>query len=275
MKARRILRRFLFPCVVIAASVAGLIACRRAEPTHPYLVYLTGWALFALILFLTAYNARKKLAFLPLVSSRAWLRAHSWIGMATAVLFMVHLRWRRPSGPFDDALAALFVGVTLSGLAGWWLSRVLPQRLTSAGGEVPYERIPAIRRALRERAEALVVGGIPAAGATTLADFYASRLSGFFAGPANLGPHLFGSRHALNTLLEDLGEVKKYLNAVEKSAAIELAALVREKDALDLHRSMQLVLKGWLFVHIPLTYAMLAFIAVHIVIVYAFAGGAR
>jgi hypothetical protein len=275
MTVGRILRRCLFPAVVSALTVAAVVACRRGEPTHPHLVYLTGWALLALIAFLTAYNARKKLPFLPLVSSRAWMRAHLWLGMATAAAFMVHLRWRMPQGPFEAALAALFVGVTLSGLAGWWLSSVLPRRLTSAGGEVPYERIPAIRRSLREKAEALVVRGIPAAGSTTLADFYASRLSGFFAGPSNFAPHLFGSRHVLNTLLEDLGEVKKYLNHEERSAAIELAALVREKDTLDLHRSMQLVLKGWLFVHIPLTYAMLAFIAVHVVLVYAYAGGAR
>jgi hypothetical protein len=275
MTARKVISRYLLPAAVVAAAAFGIRAYVLAEPAYPHMVYLTGWALFVLILFLTAYNARKKLPFLPLLSSRVWLRAHSWVGMATAIVFLVHLRWRKPAGPFEDTLAALFVAVTLSGIAGWWLSRVLPRRLTSAGGEVPYGRIPIIRRALRERAETLVVAGIPAAGATTLADFYASRLSGFFAGPANFGQHLFGSRHTLNSLLSELGEVKKYLNNAEKSAAIELAALVREKDALDLHRSMQLVLKGWLFVHIPLTYGLLAFIGVHIVLVYAFSGGAR
>ncbi len=192
--------------------------------------------------------------------------------MAAALLFVAHLRWRLPAGPFEAVLAALFLAVTLSGIAGWWLSRVLPKRLTSAGGEVPYERIPAIRKTLRERAEALVITGIPTAGATTLADFYASRLSGFFSGPANFWSHLLGSRHPLNSLMSELGEVKKYLSHAEKSSAIELAALVREKDTLDLHRSMQVVLKGWLFVHIPLTYGMLAFIAAHVVIVYAYAG---
>jgi hypothetical protein len=169
----------------------------------------------------------------------------------------------------------MFVAVTLSGIIGVWLSRALPRRLTSAGGEVPFERIPVVRRALRERAEALVVTAIPATDATTLADFYAARVSGFFAGPANFLPHLFGSSHALNSLLADLGEMKKYLNAGETSAAVELAALVREKDALDLHWSMQLVLKAWLFVHIPLTYGMLVLVAVHVVIVYAYSGGAR
>jgi peptidoglycan biosynthesis protein MviN/MurJ (putative lipid II flippase) len=56
---------------------------------------------------------------------------------------------------------------------------------------------------------------------------------------------------------------------------VELAALVREKDTLDLHRAMQLLLKGWLFVHIPLTYGMLVFASLHVVVVYAFSGGAR
>lgn len=275
MTARRIVKRYLPPLAAVAIAVFALRAYGRAAPSYPHMAYLTGWALFALIIFLTAYNARKKLPFLPLLSSRLWLQAHSWVGMAAALVFMAHLGWRKPSGPFEAVLAALFVAVTLSGVAGWWLSRVLPRRLTSAGGEVPYDRIPAIRRALRERAESLVITGIPAAGATTLADFYASRLSGFFAGPANFGQHLFGSRHALNSMLSELGEVKKYLNHSEKSAAVELAALVREKDALDLHRSMQLVLKGWLFVHIPLTYAMLAFIAAHVVLAYAYAGGSR
>jgi hypothetical protein len=275
MTARRILSRYLLPAAAVAAIAFAFRVYLRAAPAYPHMAYLTGWALFALILFLTAYNARKKIPFLPLLSSRLWLQAHSWVGMAAALLFLAHLRWRAPAGPFEAALAALFVAVTLSGIAGWWLSRVLPRRLTSAGGEVPFDRIPSIRRALRERAESLVITGIPAAGATTLADFYAARLSPFFAGPANFGPHLFGSRHALNSLLSELGEVKKYLSHSEKSAAVELAALVREKDALDLHRSMQLVLKGWLFVHIPLTYGMLAFIGIHVVLVYAFAGGAQ
>ena len=275
MTVRRILHRVVYPASLAAAGAAAVWEYRRAEPAHPHMAYLTGWALLALVLFLTAYNARKKLAFLPLLSSQTWLRAHSWIGMLAALVFVMHLRGRVPTGAFEGVLAALFLGVTLSGIAGWWLSRVLPRRLSSAGGEVPYERIPVILRDLRQRAEALVVSGIPSAGATTLADFYAARLRGFFAGSANLGPHLFGSTRAVNTLLADLGGVERYLNASERKAAQDLAALVRQKDALDLHRTTQLVLKGWLFVHIPLTYGLLVFIAAHLVIVYSFSGGPR
>jgi hypothetical protein len=275
MSLRRAAKRVAYWGGLTAAVAAAVWGYRRLEPSHPHMDYLTGWCLFALIVYLTAYNARKKLAFLPLVSSRAWMRAHSWVGMMAAVVFLMHLRMRMPAGPFEAMLAALFFGVTLSGIVGWWLSRALPVRLTSAGGEVPYERIPVIRRALRERAEALVLAGIPAAGASTLADFYAARLSDFFKGPANFGPHLVGSSRTVNSLLADLGQVERYLSEAEKKTAGELAVLLREKDMLDLHWSMQLVLKGWLFIHIPLTYGMLLFIAVHVVLVYSYSGGAR
>jgi hypothetical protein len=274
MTGRRIIGRALYPASLLAAAAGAVWEYRRAAPGHPRMAYLTGWCLLALVLVLAAYNGRKKIGFLPLLSSQAWLRAHTWLGILAGLVFLMHLRWRVPAGGLEGVLAALFACVTLSGVAGWWLSRVVPRRLTSAGGEVPYERIPVVLRTLRERAEALVVAGIPAAGASTLADFYAARLSGFFAGPANLGPHLFGSARAVNSLLADLGDVERYLSASEKKTARELAALVREKDAMDLHRTMQLTLKAWLFVHIPLTYGMLVFIAVHVVLVYSFSGGA-
>jgi hypothetical protein len=272
---RRTFFRALY-AVLLAGAAAGTVwLFHREAPTHPHMVYLTGWCLLAMVAYLTAYNVRKRLSFLPLVSSRAWMRAHTWLGMLAGLVFLLHIRARLPGGPLEAILAALFVAVTLSGIVGWWLSRVLPPRLTSAGGEVPFERIPVIRRAIRERAEALIVAGIPTAGATTLADFYSARLSGFLKGPSNFAPHLFGSSHTLNALLADLGQVQRYLSDSEKKTAAELAALLREKDALDLHWATQLLLKGWLFVHIPLTYGMLVFIVVHVALVYGFSGGAR
>jgi hypothetical protein len=275
MSTRGKLRRSVYSATLVAAGSLAVWEYRKLEPSHPHMDYLTGWILLVLVLYLTAYNARKKLAFLPLVNSRRWMTAHSWVGMIAGLVFLMHLRCRMPAGPFEAILASLFVAVTLSGIVGWWLSRVLPPRLTSAGGEVPYERIPIIRRSIRERAEALVLAGIPAAGASTLADFYAARLGEFFKGPANFGPHLFGSSRTINSLLADLGQVQRYLSEPERKTAAELGALLREKDTLDLHWSVQLVLKGWLFIHIPLTYGMLVFIAVHIVLVYAYSGGAR
>jgi hypothetical protein len=269
------LRRLVLILLLLAGSIVTIIWHTRARVVDPHLVYLTGWGLFALMIFLTVYNLRKKLSFIPLFTSRAWLQAHLYVGLFTALVFLLHLDWRAPRGWFEGLLAALFVGVTLSGIAGWWLSRALPKRLTTLGGEVPFERIPVLRLALREQAEALVLTGIPTAKAAILADFYAAQLSAFFAEPANLGAHLFGSRRPLNQQLAALAKVRRFFNAEEQKTAAQLAELVRRKDALDFHRAVQLLLKGWLFVHIPLTFGLLLFSIAHVVLVYAFSGGAR
>lgn len=275
MISRLALRRSGFIIALIVASVIAVYSHEAARATHPHLVYLTGWGLLALMLILTGYNARKKLAFLPLLSSRTWFQIHVYLGLFTGLAFLLHLQWRVPTGWFEGVLAWLFVGVTLSGIFGWWLSRSMPKRLTTTGGEVPFERIPVIRRSLREQAEALVLGAIPAAKATTLADFYTARLADFFAGPANFRSHAVGSRRPLTELLDNFVEVNRFLGSAEKETSAKLADLVRQKDALDFHRAGQLLLKGWLFVHIPLTYGLLVFSFVHVVLVYAFSGGAR
>lgn len=268
-------RRAAMIVALTVASVWTLIAVDNFNAQLPHLVYLTGWGLLALMLYLTLYNSRKKLPFLPLISSRAWLQLHLYLGLFTGLVFLIHLRWHWPQGWFEAILALMFLGVTLSGLFGWWLSRTLPKRLTTAGGEVPFERIPVIRRSLQLQAEKLIVSGIVPANAATLADFYAARLADFFSGPANFRSHLVGSRRPLNHLLGQMAEVDRFINASEKKIVAELTELVRQKDMLDFHRAAQLVMKGWLFVHIPLTYGLLVFSVAHVVIIYSFSGGAR
>lgn len=263
---------------LVSLTVASVVALAVADPIvsakNAHSVFLSGWFLLGLMLFLTAYNLRKKLPMLPLLPSRLWLQLHSYVGMFTGVLFLYHIRLRFPSGIFEQILAALFVGVTLSGVLGWWLSRVIPPRLSAAGGEVPFERIPVVRRELRRQAEKLVIDVIPAAKVSTLADFYVRRLAPFFMGRPSFFPHLMGSVADLNSMLSDLGETDRYACAEEKTKAEALADLIRARHTLDYHWANQLLLKGWLFTHIPLTYGLLLFTAVHIVLVYSFAGGA-
>jgi hypothetical protein len=175
------LRRATFSLLTLAASVALARYYPQLEADLPHLVFLTGWGLLALCVFLTAYNVRKKLPFLPLFSSRLWLQFHAYAGLFAGVLFAFHLRLSVPSGLFNRALAGLFLAVTISGILGWWISRAIPRRLTTAGGEVPFERIPVIRRDLRLKAEQTVLTAIPEAKATTLADFYTRELAPVFA----------------------------------------------------------------------------------------------
>ena len=268
-------QRWLGLALFIAASLVIISFHAQWAGRVPRLAYLTGWALFAVILGLTFYNARKKLPFLPLLSSETWLQIHIYAGLITGVLFAVHISYRWPSGWFESALAWLYALVMLSGFLGLFLSRTIPKRLTTRGGEVVFERIPSIRRGLAERAEALALKSVTDAKSTTIADFYASDLKDFFGGTRNLGWHFLEVRSPAQRLMNKIDDLNRYLSAPERTTLGEIAELVRQKDGLDYHHSLQLSLKLWLFTHIPLTYAMLLWTLAHIVLVFAYSGGAR
>ena len=189
------------------------------------------------------------------------------------MLFLIHLNFRAPHGWFEITLAWLFALVSGSGVVGLFFSRVLPRRLATRGGEVIFEKIPALRHALKTEAENLALGAD--AKSPVIAEFYAKRLAPFFAGPKNFWLHLAESRRPLNALLAELDDLRRFANEAERATLEKLAALVRQKDGLDYHRALQLALKLWLFVHIPLTYGLMIFTLLHIVLVFGFSGGAR
>ena len=247
----------------------------RYAAEMPHLSYLTGWALFAVILLLTLYNGRKKLPFLPLFSSEAWLQFHIYAGLLTGMLFLVHLNYRIPSGWFQWMLTWLYLLVMASGVFGLVLSRAIPRRLTTRGGEVLFERIPAIRRRLQEQTEQLALQSVSESKSGTIAEFYLRELKDFFEGPKHLILHLIEVRSPLNRMLIKINDVQRYLNEQERSTMEKIASLVRQKDGLDYHCALQRLLKVWLFAHIPLTYSLLLFTLAHVVLVFAFSGGAR
>jgi hypothetical protein len=259
---------------LITSALAVWVHAKYAG-AMPRLAYLSGWVLFAVMLALTFYNARKKISFLPLLSSETWLQFHIYAGLFTAVLFLVHISYKMPTGWFQGTLAWLYILVMLSGFFGLFSSRGIPKRLTTRGGEVLFERIPGIRRQLQERAEALALQSVEEAKSSTIADFYVRELKQFFDGARNVVAHWFEIRTPLNVLLNKITDLNRYLNESERATMDEMASLVRQKDGLDYHYALQLVLKLWLFVHIPLTYSLLLWTLAHIVLVFAFSGGAR
>jgi len=121
----------------------------------------------------------------------------------------------------------------------------------------------------------LALKSVEEAKSSTIADFYVRELKDFFDGTRNMLPHWFEVRAPLNLLLNKITDLSRYLNESERATMDEIASLVRQKDGLDYHYSLQLVLKLWLFVHIPLTYSLLLWTLAHIVLVFAFSGGAR
>ena len=266
-------RRFAGLILLIAALVALVFGHAQLAPSLRHMAALTGWALLAVCLFLTAYNARKKLPFLPLGNSRTWLQLHAYVGYFSVGLFMVHTGWRWPSGWFEGILAVLYTAVALSGMLGLFWSRVVPRRLTACGDEVVFERIPIVRRQLAERAEQLALDSVVSTQSAAIADFYNLHLAGYFVDPGSLWQHWVGTHRTARRLLDKLEDLQRFLNADQKKVLDELVLLVRRKDSIDEQHALQLSLRLWLFVHIPLTYSLLVFTAFHIVLVFGFSAG--
>ena len=237
--------------------------------------YISGWTMFAIMLLLAAYNLRKKLSVIPLFSSSAWLQVHVYAGVVSVVVFVVHIGYMMPNGGLEILLGVLYVGVAASGLVGLGLTRALPPRINSRGENVIFERLGAIRRQLRERAEVLALESVNAGNVTAISQLYQDRLVRFFAGPQNLWSHLGQSTRQRQVLLDEIDALRRYVKESDRESLTQIDELVCLKDDLDYRYACQCALKGWLFVHIPLTYGLLMVIAVHVVVVYAFSGGAR
>ena len=266
-------RRWTSGLLLLAAVCQLFIGWWQVAPLMPRFTYLSGWVLFMLMLLLTCYSGRKKLPFLPAGRSASWLQIHIYLGFLSVALFVIHVGRRLPDGWLEGTLAWLYVIVTVSGFVGLGISRVFPERLTTHGGEVLFENIPTIRRDLRERAESLALKSLPEARSATIMEFYLAELQDFFAGSRNFFAHLLEVRTPLNRLLHRINETNRYLSPTERALLEQIAALVRQKDGLDYHYTLQLTLKLWLFVHIPLTYSLLIFSLVHLVLVFAYSGG--
>jgi hypothetical protein len=142
--------------------------------------------------------------------------------------------------------------------------------LTVAGYETPFDRIPFARSNLRAQAEALVLAGVDGQTSPVIADFYTKRIGMFFTRSYNQWAHLRQSRAPQAAHVSQFDEVQRYAKKAEREMLDKLRDLVAQKHMLDYQYSLQSALRLWLFAHIPLSYSLLIFSVLHIIIVHAF-----
>lgn len=262
-------RRNLMLIAVVA--IAGWITLQANVASLRPPSRVTGCCLFAVVLFLSGFNVRKKLPFLPALGSAAWwMQAHIYLALLSLPLFLVHLGMRIPDGPLETALALLFSIVWSSGLYGLYITRVIPRQLANLQREVIYERIPAIRRHVSERSRQLAMSAELAS--PTIAAFYVDRLLAFFERPRGWFYRVWPSSRRQRQLITDIRDLQRYCSPDEQRVAWQLADLVREKEDLDYHHAQQWKLKSWLFLHVGLTYSLILVALAHAVLAEAFRG---
>lgn len=253
---------------VVLMGLVLLVQHQQANLSRPN--FSTGYILFGCIVFLALFNVRKKLSMLPGIGSASfWMQLHIYVGLATFVIFGMHVAWRIPSGYFERILAALYLVVGMSGVYGLFVTRIIPKRLTALPEEVLFERIPWLRLELTRQARELVLSVCEST--DVLARFYANRLANYLERPRGLLYLVNPSGRMRRQMIAEIDELNRFLGEEQRKAGRDLVELVKRKDDLDYHFAMQGRLKGWLFVHIGLTYSLLTLAFLHLVLVHAFA----
>jgi len=236
--------------------------------------FFDGWVLLAGVLFLTLFNARKKLPMLPLGSARNWTRIHVYTGYFVIGVFLLHTDFSLPRGGLDTGLWIMFVVVALSGILGLVLSRIIPLRLGDAQERILRERIPGFRRQLAAEAAGIAEQSVSEEKSLTISSFYAETVHEFMQRPQNFWGHIFGSRRALNEINAGIDRLARYMDEKGNKSLERIRECVVAKNDLDFQYANLMLLRLWLFIHIPATYSLILIAAIHVMAVYAFSSGA-
>jgi hypothetical protein len=247
--------------------------------------YLDGWALAGGMSVQLYFHFAIKTARLSPKSAMRWRKIHVFLGYLLIAAFISHSDFSLPDTGFEWALWAGFVLVTLSGIFGTYLTWSLrAKRLID--DSVSFDRIPDLRAELARDVHAVVVETDQSAAQIALpglpglphdawiTDLYTTHLRGFFQGPRNLAAHLIGSQRPLKQLTDEIDGLSRYVDQQSKEKLAVIKSLVIEKDRLDFARVYLGLTKGWLFVHVPVTYALIVLTALHVLVVYAYSSGA-
>jgi hypothetical protein len=245
--------------------------------------YLDGWVLAGGMSLQLAFHIGIKTASLSPRSAARWRKFHIFLGYLLIAAFISHSDFSLPDTGFEWALWAGFVLVTLSGIFGTYLAWSLRVR-HAIDERIGYERI-AIRRAELARDVHAAVAKTDLAPAAIalpkppydawIMDLYTTHLRDFFQGQRNFAAHLIGSQRPLKRLTDEIDNLSSYVDKQSQEKLAVIKNLVVEKDRLDFARVYLGLTKAWLFVHVPVTYALTVLTVLHVLIVYSFSSGDR
>jgi len=243
--------------------------------------YLDGWVLAVGMSLQLYFHIAIKRARLSPKSAVRWRKLHIFLGYLLIAAFVSHSDFSLPDTGFEWALWAGFMLVTLSGIFGTYLAWSL-QAKHGIDERIDYDHIPARRAELARDVHAAVAKTDPVAAAIALPappydawimDLYVNHLQDFFQGQRNFAAHLIGSQRPLKRLTDEIDNLSRYVDKQSQEKLDVIKRLMVEKDRLDFARVYLGLTKGWLFVHVPVAYALIVMTVLHILVVYAFSSG--
>jgi hypothetical protein len=210
-----------------------------------------------------AYGVRRRMmravTRLGLGRARTWLRLHLYGGLLFLLAVILHAGLGWPAGLMSWALWLLSLWTVLSGFFGLALQRTVPRLLSSSSSlEVNYDRIPELVDEIRQRAESLV-----AAAEAPVRGLYARSLAPVLAAPRRNLSVLLDSGSWMHHM-ESVRRLQTLLPGDQRDQIEELERLVRAKLDLDTHYTLQQLLRGWLWLHLPASILLCALVLLHI-----------
>ena len=249
-------------CLLIIVSYAMVDVTPRHNGGSWY-GYTLGTLGAGLILWLTALGYRKRKMTSDYWSLKAWTSAHVYLGLSLMVIGTWHTGFQLGWNVHTLAWALMML-VILSGLYGIVVYATLPAALSNNRDEMTQmqmlEAIRAFDRQLHSAAQPLTPQDTAPVLAALDEDPFAggigARLSGRYPKCATAA--------ALRTLA---GSRSSDAEAREK-----VVGLLTQKQAalgrLRQHLRIRALLEIWLYVHVPLTFALIAALSAHIISVF-------
>ena len=260
-----------------AALAIGLIALYIFVPLpgqhfgSSWLGYTLGTLGALLILWLTMLGMRKRAITPGRWSLKAWTSAHVYLGLCLTVVGTLHsgfhLGWN-----VHTLAWALMLLVIASGIFGIWVYATLPRALSAnryddEGAITEKQMIESLRSLDRQIHEAaqpldgetamlvnLSLDGDPFAGS------FRNRLTGKYPKCA--------TRHAA----AELRRVRAYMPRTKDDPLDKVDQLLTRKEAMlgrmRQHLKLKSWLQAWLYIHVPVTFALIAALSAHVVSVF-------
>lgn len=249
-----------------------LVWTLKVEQTLGPSNFISGWAVFGVLVALVLFNGRKRLPFLPLASASWWFYFHITGGFLVVFLFWLHTDIIWPNSLYNQALVFMFYSVSITGIIGLFIEKTYPKSLTQSGVEYIYERIPERIAEIRAEAESVIEECTEKTGSDTLAKHYLEQnsLYWFFIRPRFFFNHIFRGRAAKHWIKNQCSLLNRYLNDDELAYSKKIFDLANTKRIMDFHYSMQRVLKGWLLVHVPLSTGLMVLALWHFIVVQVY-----
>lgn len=228
--------------------------------------YITGTIGVALILWLTMLGVRKRAITPGRWSLKSWTSAHVYLGLSLIVIATLHTGFDLGWNVHTLAYVLMMI-VIISGIFGIAAYASLPQALSANRGETTQiqmlENVRMIDRQLNDAAQPL---GAEHAAIVEMALRDDPFGGGLFARLSGRYPRC-GTRAALAAVRADSSRSEAAADPLDKVEVL----LERKRSSLSRirkHLRFKALLEVWLYVHVPMTFALIAALIVHIVAVF-------